>query len=256
MTNEEIAARLREYATQLDSAGGNLFRARSYRSAAFAIARLQRPLREVFEASGRAGLEAIPGIGISMGYTIEALLTSGEFRVLREPDAPQRALMTLPGVGPRLAETLRDRLGIRTLEQLREAGRDGRLTRFVGKRQLAGILLAVEARLQREKAPVPPADEPPVADLLAVDAAFRASDQPVYLEQRDGWRLRACAANTALAHRLGMTGDWVTIAFARGDAQGERTVVTEAAGVRIVRGREAECREAIVYGLKLIEPAA
>src|SRR5262245_24599977 len=214
MTNEQIATHLQHHATGLDGLGANLFRARSYRGAAFAIARLTRPLGEIFAESGRAGLEAIPGIGISMGYTIEKLLTTGQLHVLREPDAPQRMLTTLPGVGPRLAEMLRDRLGVRSLEQLRDAVRAGKLRRAgVKARREAGIIAAVEARLRQERAPVAPANEPSVADLLAVDGAFRDQSQPVYLAQRDGWRLRASWANTALAHRLGMTENWVTITF-------------------------------------------
>src|SRR5262245_6998796 len=120
MTNEQIATHLQQQATGLDGSGSNLFRARAYRGAAFAIARLTRPLGEIFAELGGGGLESVPGIGISMGYTIEMLLTTGQPHVLREPDAPQRMLTTLPGVGPRLAEVLRDRMGIRSLEQLRD----------------------------------------------------------------------------------------------------------------------------------------
>lgn len=260
MNNEQIAAHLREHASKLDLAGGNLFRARSYRGAAFAIARLLEPLRDIFERSGRAGLESIPGIGVSMAYTIEKLLTSGEFRVLREPDVPQRMLLTIPGIGPRLAETLRDRLGITSLEGLRDAIRNGKLATHVSKRQEVGMLAVIESRLRHERSPVPPGDEPSVEALLAVDAAFRAAEQAVYLTRHEGWQLRAHPANTALAHRMGMTEDWVSITFLRAETQGQRTIVTETrgkwAGKRVVRGREAESDLVRVYGLKMIEPAA
>lgn len=240
MNNDSIARHLREYATEMDRVGG-LFRARSYRAAAFAIARLQRPLGDILVEGGRAALEAIPGIGLSMAYTIEAMLTSGEFRVLREPVAPQKALITLPGVGPRLAEMLRDRLGVTTLEGVRDAARDGRLAKYAGRRQVQGITAAVEARMRQESAPAA-LDEPAVEDLLAFDREFRADGSRQ--ERRGGWALRASAANTALAHRLGMTADWVVIDFERGEVSGQRTVVTEARGDRVVRGREAECRRA------------
>ena len=83
-----------------------------------------------------------------------------------------------------------------------------------------------------------------MGDLLEYDAAFRTG---VKAQTRSGgWALRAAPANTALAHRLGMTSDWVVIEFERGEVCGQRTVVTETqgdlAGQRVVRGREGECR--------------
>lgn len=53
-------------------------------------------------------------------------------------------------------------------------------------------------------------------------------------------------SNTALAHRLGRTRDWVVIYFENDFQAGQRTVVTETRGDlrgrRVVRGRERECR--------------
>ena len=79
---------------------------------------------------GRAGLEALPGIGASLAYTIEGLVRTGEFRTLRPEGGhidPERLLTSLPGVGPQLAHLLRERLGITTLEELERAAHEGRL---------------------------------------------------------------------------------------------------------------------------------
>ncbi|MGZ5127014.1 MAG: DNA-binding protein, partial [Burkholderiales bacterium] len=64
---------------------------------------------------------------------------------------------------------------------------------------------------------------------------------------RDGWHFTVLYSNTARAHELGRTRDWVVVYFYDGDhAEGQHTIVTEArgtlAGRRVVRGREAECR--------------
>ena len=64
---------------------------------------------------------------------------------------------------------------------------------------------------------------------------------------RDGWHFTALYSNTARAHELGRTRDWVVIYFYDAEhAEGQHTVVTETrgplAGRRVVRGREAECR--------------
>ncbi len=69
---------------------------------------------------------------------------------------------------------------------------------------------------------------------------------PILHTVRGPWHFTALYSNTALAHQLSRTGDWVVIYFHR-DArpEGRRTIVTEtqgsARGRRIVRGREAEC---------------
>jgi hypothetical protein len=54
-------------------------------------------------------------------------------------------------------------------------------------------------------------------------------------------------SNTAQAHQLGRTRDWVVLYFYDDEhTEGQHTVVTEThgplAGRRVVRGREAECR--------------
>jgi hypothetical protein len=70
---------------------------------------------------------------------------------------------------------------------------------------------------------------------------------PILHTEREAWQLTALFSNTARAHELGKTRDWVVVYFhtdIRGE--GQRTVVTETRGAligrRVVRGREEECR--------------
>ncbi|RPH60923.1 MAG: DNA-binding protein, partial [Burkholderiales bacterium] len=71
---------------------------------------------------------------------------------------------------------------------------------------------------------------------------------PVQHATVDDWHVTALYSNTARAHELERVFVWVVIYFHR-DAHPElqRTVVTETrgtlAGRRVVRGREAECRD-------------
>ena len=63
--------------------------------------------------------------------------------------------------------------------------------------------------------------------------------------ERDGWQFTALFSNTALAHELGRTDDWVVLYFHRDHGpEHQRTVVTETRGEhrgrRVVRGREDE----------------
>jgi DNA polymerase (family X) len=270
MDNATIAKKLVDYAAYLEAEDANVYRVRAYRRAADTIRLLDRPLKDVFDAEGRAGLEALTGIGTHLSYTLETLLKTGEFRTLR-PDGghidPERLLTSLPGVGAQMARLLNERLGISTLEELEQAAHKGQLAALgIGSKRLRGLIDALAGRLGRYRLAQPADGEPAVADLLAVDAAYRESAGlhclptiaprrfnpdhepwlPIYQGTRAGWRFRALFSNTALAHRLGQTHDWVVVYFYDGITEGQRTIVTETRGDlrgrRVVRGRERECR--------------
>src|SRR5207248_2454853 len=175
MDNETIARKLTEYAARLEASETSLYRVRAYRRAAETVRAQQRQLADVYAAEGAAGLKALPGIGGHLAFTLEGLLTTGEFRTLRPADAhrePDRLLTSLRGVGPRLAWELGERLGIETVEDLDAAARDGRLAAAgLPPRKVEVLLAALEER-RRSGGWLPFAgDEPAVADLLAADAA-------------------------------------------------------------------------------------
>ncbi len=84
MDNQTIARKLRDYAAELARQQDSLYRVRAYRQAVLTVQALSRPLTELVAEQGRAGLEALPGIGRSLAYTIEGLVKTGEFRTRRE----------------------------------------------------------------------------------------------------------------------------------------------------------------------------
>ena len=270
MDNATIARKLNDYAIYLEGEDSNVYRVRAYRRAAATVLAQERSLAEVVREKGRAGLEELEGIGSSLAYTIEGLVRTGEFRTLR-PNAghvdPERLLTSLPGVGRQLAHVLHEQLGITTLEEMERAAHDGRLAKVgVGPKRLRGLIDALAGRLRRSRLPEPIHGEPPVVELLAIDEEYRQRAErdalptatprrfnpehepwlPLFVTDRNGWRFRALFSNTALAHRLGRTNDWVVVYFDDGFNSGQRTVVTEThgdlRGRRVVRGRERECR--------------
>ena len=270
MDNQTIARKLNDYATYLEGEDPNVYRVRAYRRAAATVLAQERSLADVVREKGRAGLEELEGIGSSLAYTIEGLVRTGEFRTLR-PNAghvdPERLLTSLPGVGRQLAHVLHEQLGITTLEEMERAAHDGRLAKVgVGPKRLRGLIDALAGRLRRSRLPEPIHGEPPVVELLAIDEEYRQRAErdalptatprrfnpehepwlPLFVTDRNGWRFRALFSNTALAHRLGRTNDWVVVYFDDGFNSGQRTVVTEThgdlRGRRVVRGRERECR--------------
>jgi hypothetical protein len=271
MDNRIIAKKLLDYANFLEGREANLYRVRAYRRAADTVQSLDRPVKEILAEEGRNGLEALPGIGRHLSYTLDGLVTTGEFRTHDNEEGhidPEQLLTSLPGVGPHLARRIHERLGIDTLEELERAAHEGRLRELgIGSKRLRGLIDALSGRLRRFRLTEPVVGEPSVADLLAVDAEYREqADQtmlpllaprrfnpkrepwlPLLKTTRHGWRCRALYSNTALANRLRQTRDWVVIYFDDGQTSGQRTIVTETRGDlrgrRVVRGRERESRQ-------------
>jgi len=271
-TNAEIARRLEEVAHLLHEQGANPYRVQAYRQAAETLRRLARPAREIVQDEGLEGLQKLPGIGESLARSIHTLVTSGRLPMLdrlRGEADPITLLASVPGIGKVLATRLHHDLGIDTLEELETAAHDGRLTDLagIGEKKLAGIIDSLATRLGRVRSRVSPqlSDEPSVAELLDVDREYRDKAAagklrtiaprrfnprgeawlPVLHTQRGERHYTALFSNTARAHQMGMTHDWVVLYYDGGRDERQCTVITSQRGTlkgkRIVRGREAEC---------------
>lgn len=264
MTNQELANRLKQHARRLASERVSLYRVTAYRRAAEAIERLTIPAPELVRQQGIAGLRRLPGVGDHLAFAIDRLIKTGDYHALHD-EADNEGVRSLKGVGPRLAEWLWETLHIRSIPELEQAIRDNRPELLaLGLGRLERLRQALNERAAESSAA--PANEPPVAALLALDDEYRIlvergqlptiaphkynpfseSWLPLHSVQRDGWRYRVMFSNTALAHRLGRMRDWVVVYFSNGQHHGQRTIVTEKRGrllgQRVVRGREAECR--------------
>ena len=277
--NQSVADALREMAVLLEAQADNPFRVAAYRRAGDTVAQLRTPLRDIHDRSGQAGLEALPGVGTRIAGAIIEMLDTGHWQQLerlRGSADPQAVFRTIPGVGPDLALRLHEQLGVDTLEALERAARAGRLSSVdgIGQRRAAAIAAAVTDLLHRQRgarlaAPLRnEGPEPPVEWLLEVDRAYRTGAEadklpkiapkrfnpegrawlPVLHTHKPGWHFTALYSNTARAHELDRTRDWVVI-YAEDDNHHERpyTVVTAGRGTlvgqRVVRGREVECRQ-------------
>jgi len=270
--NAAIAARFEEVAGLLEQQNANLFRIEAYRRAARTLRRLERPVSDILQKEGIAGLDALPAIGPNLARAIFILSSTGRLPMLerlRGESDPTTLLASVPGVGPKLADRLHHDLHISSLEDLEAAAWDGRLAKVVGfgAKRVAGIRDALASRLARARGPAPaaPREEPSVSELLDVDREYRtrvaAGDLPMIAPrrfnparsawlpilhtQRRGRQYTALFSNTARAHALGRTRDWVVLYADGARGEGQWTVVTETAGelerARVVRGRETEC---------------
>lgn len=271
--NLEAAGILRKCAEVLRQQAANPFRVNAYIRAAQTLESLQEDARDILRDDGVAGLIALPAIGRGLAASIDEIARTGRLSQLdrlRGETPPENLFRTVPGIGPKLAHAIHDALHVDTLEALEVAAHDGRLTAVpgVGARRAAAIQAGLAALLNRGRSPrQTPQVSPPVEMLLDVDREYQQSSAagklpkiapkrfnpeglawlPILHTDRGKWHFTALFSNTARAHELGRTDDWVVVYFYNDDHQeGQNTIVTETkgpmAGERVVRGREAECR--------------
>jgi DNA polymerase/3'-5' exonuclease PolX len=100
--NVTLANRLRGYARTLQTQGESLYRIRAYRRAADVIQALAIPVEVLVAEQGRKGLEALPGVGRHLSYTIAELIHTGEFLTV----SAERAVVH-PSAAHSLAEVRR-----------------------------------------------------------------------------------------------------------------------------------------------------
>lgn len=270
--NQRIAAMLREAADLLERQKANPFRVQAYRRAAETVVQLEEDVLSLLARGGLEALDALPGIGPTLAGAIAQMARTGrwaQLERLRRAVSPGRLFETIPGLGSELARRIHERLHVNTLEALENAAHDRRLETVpgIGPRRAAMVRATLAGMLARmRRAPVSIASEPAVEILLDVDREYAEKNRrgelpkiaprrfnpageawlPVLHTKRGEWHVTALFSNTARAHELGRTRDWVVVYFSKnGGAEGQRTIVTEThgplAGRRVVRGREAEC---------------
>ena len=269
--NLRIGHRLREMADLLDLQGAVGFRSKAYRRAADVTEVLERPLDLILSEEGRDGLVALPAVGYGIASAIAEMITTGRWSALDQLTGkmdPEALLMTVPGIGRQFAKRLHEELHIETLEELEQAIADGRVAKMGGfrHRRLDAIEATLRDRLKILRGHVRKGKTPPVEMLLEIDALYRTrADRgelkliaprrfnpkglawlPVLHEHRRPWHFTALYSNTARAHQLNKSRDWVVI-FVTHDREPDWqcTVVTEThgwmKGKRVVRGMETQC---------------
>jgi DNA polymerase (family X) len=271
--NQHIAGILEEVSRILAHQGANRFRVQAYVHAAESVSTLNEPVSEIFRREGLAGLDAIPGVGTTISHVMRDILLHGRSALLqrlRGESDPVALLASVPGVGKVTANQLHDELGIESLQDLELAAHDGRLAKLagIGAKRLAGIRDTLAQRLGRVQGTAPVVDhedKPSVAELLDVDHEYREAAQDGRLEKiapkrfnphGEAWlpilhvnrgprHYTALFSNTAHAHELGKTSDWVVLYYDGSHGEYQSTVITSTfgrlKGKRIVRGRESEC---------------
>jgi DNA polymerase (family 10) len=134
--NFEIARLFYEMADLLEIKGENLFRVRAYRRAGETLESLGEDVALVAE---RDELTTLPGIGKDLAGKIQECLRTGRIADLeamrREVPRGLLTLLEVPGLGPKTARLLHDRLGVDSVEKLEAAARSGEILAVPGIRE-------------------------------------------------------------------------------------------------------------------------
>jgi hypothetical protein len=275
--NDEIAEMLERVADLLEAQHASVYRIRAYRAGARTVRNHEESLSELIAAGEPEALEDLPSIGKSLAAVIRDFATSGRPHLLERLEgqsSPADLFATIPGIGEGLAERIEKQLHLDTLEDLEAAAHDGRLAEVPGfgprrvrgvQESLGHLLRYSSARRSSSQGSVRSGERPSVAMMLEVDRRYieasgrgelrmitprrfnpsRRAWLPVLHCELEGWSMTAMFSNTARAHQLGRTSDWVVVYFDHDGMEGQCTIVTEHSGTltgrRVVRGRETEC---------------
>lgn len=155
MTNTELADTFTQIADLLQIKGEVIYKILAYRKAAESLTGLGREARAVWEEGGIPALIEIPGVGKAIAEKIDELLSTGELEFLNKLSAEIPAslaeLMPVPDLGPKKIKLFYDELGVKTLEELETAAKDGKLRGLagMGEKSEAKILAGIESLRRR-----------------------------------------------------------------------------------------------------------
>ncbi|MFE6868234.1 DNA polymerase/3'-5' exonuclease PolX [Kitasatospora sp. NPDC057692] len=148
--NDKVRELLQEYADLISITGGDAFRARAYEKAARAVG--GHP--EDIDGLDAKGLQQIPGVGKSTAEKIAEYLADGRIEALETLRAAipagVRAMVSVPGVGPKRALALYRDLGIASVDELAEAIRADRLSEVPGLGERSGEKILHGIELMRQ----------------------------------------------------------------------------------------------------------
>jgi DNA polymerase (family 10) len=143
VVNADITSQLDKVADLLDIEGANQSRVRAYRRAARIVGEQPRNVADMLAAG--EDLDDLPGIGKGLADKIAIIARGGHLPMPdereREVPAGMAELLGLPGLGPKRAHLLHEKLGIDTIAKLGAAAKTGRL------RALPGIGTGTEAKV-------------------------------------------------------------------------------------------------------------
>lgn len=146
ITKADVARALDDVAAMLEITGDNPFRIRAFENAARAVEDLSEDLAPLVE-SGE--LLEVRGIGKSIFADVKSMLETGTFdeyeKLRKKVPSGVLEMLRVSGMGPKKVKAVYDKLGVKSIDELEQAGRDGKLAVLpgFGEKTQTNILLAV-----------------------------------------------------------------------------------------------------------------
>ncbi len=153
--NASVAAAAERLAELLEAESGTSDRARLWRRAASAIRSSAQPIADIVAEQGIEGVHQL-GIGYLVGGVVADLVRTGRLPLLDKLEARAacgNVFQRVPGIGPKLAQELRQVLGVESLEGLARAAQDGTLSGICGFGPRRTRLLASLATTPKRECP-------------------------------------------------------------------------------------------------------
>lgn len=151
----------------LELKGENPFKIRAYQRAARAIEHLPKEIEIMLEEG--EDLQSISGVGEAIAKKTVELVNTGKLRIYEELKAgfPEgiTTLLEIPGIGPKTAKKLSTELGIKSVDDLEQAIKDGRVAKLfrLGDKTADNILQRIQA-LRRKDQRIPIGEALPVVE--------------------------------------------------------------------------------------------
>jgi DNA polymerase (family 10) len=173
--NSEIATIFTKLADLLEIEGANPFRIRAYRNAARVINGLAKNISDLVDQE--FDLTELPGIGKDLAEKLIVIVKTGELPLLKEVESRIPAvlseLLKIEGLGPKRVQILYKKLGVQSLQELKEAIEQGKLRELEGfgkktEEKISAGIEHVKAYTQR---------------ILLVDAASIVNSIMTYLKK-------------------------------------------------------------------------
>ena len=148
MNNKEIAKILYDMADILEIQGENPFRVVAFRNAARTVEFLAEDINDIYRDKGLQGLDELEGVGRGIAERIEELLKTGRLKEYEQLKhrvaAPTILFMQIPGVGPKTAQKLYEKLHAQTIEDLEKLLSSGKGDRWFKEKTRNNILRGIE----------------------------------------------------------------------------------------------------------------
>lgn len=144
--NSEIASKFDHLADLLEIKDANEFRVRAYRNAANTIRDQSRSIASMVEEGD--DLSELPDIGDDLAGKITTIVRTGKFPLLEEVAKDMDEAIVdatrIPGIGPKRAKALFDKLDLSSLDDLEDAAEEGEIA------DVSGFGEKTQARIKKE----------------------------------------------------------------------------------------------------------